>query len=74
MNNAKLKPGQLVTHNGHTFRVKRLIFKCDQKCDTWWEEDHNLSQLKKGDGLRFVPEQKFEQGSKFERGLKCEPK
>ena len=33
MNNAKLKPGQLVTHNGHIFRVKRLIFKCDQRCN-----------------------------------------
>ena len=33
MSNDKLKPGQLVTDNGHVFRVKKLIFKCDQKCN-----------------------------------------
>lgn len=29
----KLKPGQLITYNGHVFRVKKLIFKCNQKCN-----------------------------------------
>ena len=47
----KLKPGQLVTCNGHVFKVKKLIFKCNQKCNK--KEFRACQQLTVKDRLKL---------------------